>query len=459
MDAKKRVNLFYRYILMIASVFILIGFVILPLTADEEQFFVLVSLIIGFIILLVLIYHMFENYVRPIRASINVTNELVKGNYNARTYVKPYGEAQQLSNAINVLARNLQEMTIQEKMQGSQWKTVLNNMESGLMLIDERGYVHLINRKFIGMFGKKSVDYIGYLYYDVLEDTTIHKVVQETFLYEEKMNGNIVKTIKKEKHYIEVVGAPVINDVKDLKGAVLVFHDITDLKRVEEMRKDFVANVSHELKTPITSIRGFAETLLDDESPDEEVRKQFLTIILKESTRLQSLVHDLLELSKIEKEEMKLNTKLINVDEWLKNSLTLIEQQTQEKSLQFIQEIQPNIHLHGDPDRLQQVLLNLMYNAINYTGSKGTVFLRIKELNNKIEIQVEDTGIGIPKEATQRIFERFYRVDRARSRNTGGTGLGLAIVKHIVEAHQGNISVTSEEGKGSCFTVKIPKKW
>ncbi|MGP4041615.1 two-component system histidine kinase PnpS [Gracilibacillus sp. D59] len=459
MDVKKRINLFYRYILMTASVFILMGIVILPLTSNEEQFFVLFSLIIGFIILLVLIYHMFENYVRPIRASINVTNELVKGNYNARTYVKPHGEAQQLSNAINVLARNLQEMTIQEKMQGSQWKTVLNNMESGLMLIDERGYVHLINRKFMQMIGRKSSDYIGFLYYDVLKDKTIHKVVQETFLYEEKMTGNITININGEKHYIEVVGAPVVNDVKDLKGAVLVFHDITDLKRVEEMRKDFVANVSHELKTPITSIRGFAETLLEDEMADDEIKEQFLTIILKESTRLQSLIHDLLELSKIEKEEMKLSTKLIEVDEWLQSSLTLLEQQTSKKSLQFTKAIKPNISFHGDPDRLQQVVLNLMYNAISYTPEHGNVSLRVDENDSEVIIEVEDTGIGIPEEARQRIFERFYRVDRARSRNTGGTGLGLAIVKHIVEAHKGTIAVSSEMGKGSCFTVKIPKKW
>ncbi|MDX8046689.1 ATP-binding protein [Gracilibacillus sp. S3-1-1] len=459
MDSKGRVNLFYRYILMMASVFVLIGIIVLPLVEEEELFFVLIALIIGFFVLIVLIYHMFENYVRPIRSSINVANELVKGNYNARTYVKPQGEAQQLSNAINVLARNLQEMSIQEKMQGSQWKTVLNNMESGLMLIDERGYVHLINRKFLQMFDKKSTDYIGFLYYEVLTDETIHKVVQETFLYEEKITGSITTSINGETHYIEVVGAPVINDLKDLKGAVLVFHDISDLKRVEEMRKDFVANVSHELKTPITSIRGFSETLLEDENADVEIQRQFLTIILKESTRLQSLVHDLLELSKIEKAEMQLSTKLIEVNDWLQSSLTLIEEQVSKKSLHFYKAIDPDISFYGDPDRLQQVVLNLMYNAINYTPEEGSIYLRIYETEDNIIIEVEDTGMGIPEEAKQRIFERFYRVDRARSRNTGGTGLGLAIVKHILEAHQASINVTSEVGNGSCFTVKIPKKW
>ncbi len=204
-------------------------------------------------------------------------------------------------------------------------------MESGLMLIDERGYVHLVNRKFLHMFGKQSTNYIGYLYYDVLDDKSIHKVVQETFLYEDKMIGAITLSIKEDKHHIEVVGAPVINDVRELKGTVLVFHDITDLKRVEQMRKDFVANVSHELKTPITSIRGFTETLLDGAMDEEKLRKQFLDIILKESTRIQALVQDLLELSRLEKEEMQLSQKIIKVDDWIPNILTLMEQQANKK--------------------------------------------------------------------------------------------------------------------------------
>ncbi|WP_163538137.1 HAMP domain-containing sensor histidine kinase [Gracilibacillus sp. YIM 98692] len=459
MDDKSRANLFYRYIFIVISVFLLIGLMVISLVANEEQIFILFSLLIGLIIVLVLIYHMFENYVRPIRAASNVTNELVKGNYNVRTYVKPYGEAQKLSNSINVLARNLQEMSIQEKMQGSQWKTVINNMESGLMLIDERGYVHLVNRKFIHMFGNKSVQYIGYLYYDVLTQTSIHKVVQETFLYEEKMTGAITTIINGNKHYIEVVGAPVFNDLRELKGAVLVFHDITELKRVEEMRKDFVANVSHELKTPVTSIRGFAETLLDGAMEDKGLTEEFLHIILKESTRLQALVDDLLELSKLEKEEMKLAQKLIHVDSWIQSIIRLVEQQAQKKSISFQPNIESGVTFNGDPDRLQQVLLNLLYNAISYTSEDGTVGLSLQENSEEVEIKVSDTGIGIPDDAKQRIFERFYRVDRARSRNTGGTGLGLAIVKHIVEAHKGSITVESEVDEGSTFIVKVPKKW
>ncbi|MFC4403688.1 two-component system histidine kinase PnpS [Gracilibacillus xinjiangensis] len=452
-------NLFLRYTVMMTSVFILMGIVIVPFTTGDEQFFVIFALTIAYIILLVLMYHLFENYVKPIRASINVTNELVKGNYNVRTYVKPAGEAQQLSELINQLARNLQEMYIQEKMQGSQWKTVINNMESGLMLIDERGYVHLVNRKFLQLFGENSLHYIGYLYYDVLAHKSIHRVVQETFLYEEKMTGAITLSIENQKHHIEVVGAPVINDVKELKGAVLVFHDITDLKRVEQMRKDFVANVSHELKTPITSIRGFSETLLDGAMEDEKLCKQFLDIILKESSRLQALVQDLLELSKLEKEELQLSKKMIHIDEWITNITTLIEQQANNKSISFKVNLEKGISFYGDPDRLQQVVLNLLYNGINYTAEGGEISLQISSDKDAVRIKVADTGIGIPEDSIHRIFERFYRVDRARSRNTGGTGLGLAIVKHIVEAHKGKIEVESEVNKGTTFTVILPKEW
>ncbi|RCW66321.1 two-component system histidine kinase PnpS [Saliterribacillus persicus] len=450
-------RLFASYVAILVSVFVMIGFVVLPYANGNEIILVFLAVTIGFIICLILIYHLFENYIKPVVATSRVAKELVKGNYNARTYVKPQGEAAHLSNAINVLAKSLQEMTIQEKMQGSQWKTVINNMESGLMLIDERGYVHLVNRKLLDLFGEKSVNYIGYLYYDVLSQVNIQKVVQETFLYEEKIKSSFVKKVGNEKRYIEIVGAPVINETNELKGAVLVFHDITELKRVEQMRKDFVANVSHELKTPITSIRGFAETLLDGAMEDTELSKQFLTIILSESERLQALVYDLLELSRLEKDELKLTQKRIEIHEWIQGIITIAEQQAVKKDIEFSYTIDEQISLNGDADRLKQVLLNLLYNAINYTAEKGKVGLVIEETKDMILFKVRDTGLGIPESAKNRIFERFYRVDRARSRNTGGTGLGLAIVKHIVEAHNGEITVDSKLDEGSTFIVKLPK--
>ncbi|ENH97070.1 two-component sensor histidine kinase [Gracilibacillus halophilus YIM-C55.5] len=451
-------NLFLRYLLFIIAVFGFVTMVMIQYTQGDNRLIVLATLIIAFIVIIILIYHLYENYVKPMRSSIEVTKQLANGKYHARTYIQPSGEAQQLSQAINLLAKNLQEMAIQEKMQGSQWKTVIDNMESGLMLIDERGYVHLINRKFKHLFGDQNGTYIGHLYYDVLPQTNIHQVVQETFLYEEKITNSVKIAIDGDAHYIEIVGAPVLTEKNEQNGVVLVFHDITELKRVEEMRKDFVANVSHELKTPITSIRGFAETILEDDFEDKAVAQQFVNIILKESTRLQALIHDLLELSKLEKEEMKLSQKRIDVDDWISGIITIAEQQAEQKSIHFESSIESGISFYGDPDHMQQVLLNLMNNAMSYTKENGEVSLSIRDEANDIVISVRDTGIGIPEEAVQRIFERFYRVDRARSRHTGGTGLGLAIVKHIVEAHNGRIHVESTLNEGSTFIIYIPKK-
>ncbi|MRH42886.1 PAS domain-containing protein [Aquibacillus halophilus] len=451
-------RLFITYSIVVIIVMILMGTVIIPLLSGNERIIAILTLVGGLIIFFVLIYNIFEKYIKPVRSAARVAEQLVKGNYKARTYVSHYGEAGKLSNTVNALARSLQEMTIQERMQGNQLRTVIDNMESGLMLIDERGYVHLVNRKFEAMFGKNANQYIGYLYYDVLDQENIHKAVQEAFLYEEKIKNSFTISLEVEKRYVEIVGAPIFNDTKNLKGAVLVFHDITELKRSEQTRKDFVANVSHELKTPMTSIRGFAETLLDGAMEEEELREQFLTIILNESQRLQTLVHDLLELSKLEHDELKLNRKLINISSLLDDILPIVSHQAQQKNITFNTTVKNTIEIVADPERLKQVFINLINNAINYTPNNGNISLSIETIDMFVRIIVSDNGIGISEESRDRIFERFYRVDKARSRNTGGTGLGLAIVKHIVEAHQGSIKVESKIDKGTTFCILLPKQ-
>ncbi|WP_226036551.1 two-component system histidine kinase PnpS [Aquibacillus saliphilus] len=451
-------RLFLTYSIIVVAVIFSMGRIIIPLLSGSERTIAILTFLGGLIIFFVIIYNIFEKYIKPVRSASLVAEQLVKGNYKARTYVSQYGEAGKLSNTVNVLARSLQEMTIQEKIQGNQLETVIDNMESGLMLIDERGFVHLVNRKFSAIFGRKVSDYIGFLYYDVLEQENIHKAVQEAFLYEEKVKNSFTISMEIEKRYIEVVGAPIFNEKKALKGAVLVFHDITGLKRLEQTRKDFVANVSHELKTPVTSIRGFAETLLDGAMEEKELRKQFITIILTESERLQALVHDLLELSKLEQDELKLNLKVIGVSSLFNTILPIVKHQAEQKNISFSATIDNTIEMYVDPERLKQVFMNLLNNAINYTPSSGEVRLNIHLVDGFVKITVSDTGIGIPEEAKNRIFERFYRVDKARSRNTGGTGLGLAIVKHIVEAHHGTIHVESEVNKGTRFCVLLPSQ-
>lgn len=444
----------FKYVI---SIFILVAIsgAILSLLVTDYVILIAVLLIEYFILILILL-HLFDKYIKPIEKAVDTVTELAEGNYNARVHHPSNGSIGILSNKINSLARNLSELTINEKLQAEQLSTIIDNTESGLVLIDEKGYIHVVNRKFITMFGKKQRDYIGHLYYDVLENEEIHKTVQHTFLYEKNIKEYFTQSKPTGRNYIEIVGAPIFDERNMLKGAVLVLYDITEFKNLELMRKDFVANVSHELKTPITSIRGFAETLMDGEVEDEKTVKEFTGIIYEESKRLQLLIDDLLILSRLERDEFGLKVSNLEVKSLVKDIIPMIRHRAEEKEITFKTEIDETLIIQGDLEKLKQVLLNLLTNAISYTPAKNDIILRMSRRNNQACIQVIDSGIGIGDEFISRIFERFYRVDRARSRNTGGTGLGLAIVKHIIELHKGKIEVESELNKGTKFTVLLP---
>nr|WP_026681414.1 HAMP domain-containing sensor histidine kinase [Priestia megaterium] len=414
-------------------------------------------LFIQFIILLLFLLHFHERFIKPIKKATKTVDEIVKGNYRARFHHPSGGSIGMLSNKINSLARNLSELSIQEQMQSEQLSTIIENTQSGLVLIDSKGYIHFVNGKFISLFGLTAKDYQGYLYYDVLDNEIIHETVQKTFLYERNVKEEFTHFKGIDKFYIEIVGAPIFNDRNMLKGAVLVLYDITEMKKLELMRKDFVANVSHELKTPITSIKGFAETLLDNSMPHSEDNKEFLEIIYKESHRLQLLIEDLLILSRLEKENFQLVLTTFNVKELVREVKLIVEHKMKKKDLSFSVDVEEGLELTADMEKIKQIMINLLDNAINYTPEKGRVNLEVKRSDDTVSIQVKDSGIGIEKDALPRIFERFYRVDKARSRNTGGTGLGLAIVKHIVEVHDGDIQIESEPGQGTAVTVYLPK--
>ncbi|HIX44435.1 MAG TPA: PAS domain-containing sensor histidine kinase, partial [Candidatus Kurthia intestinigallinarum] len=257
--------------------------------------------------------------------------------------------------------------------------------------------------------------------------------------------------------HMEVYGAPVIGEHGHWLGVVIVMHDITELKKLEQVRKDFVANVSHELRTPITSMKGFSETLLDGAYKDEETLLTFLEIMNQESNRLQMLVNDLLELSKLEKHGFQLDLLPTSLNDLVKRAAEMSAQQLEEKEMILQVEAPDDIVILGDANRLMQVIVNLLFNAINYSPEHTTITMRLSD-NSKFGIlEVKDEGIGIAKEEIPRVFERFYRVDRARSRNSGGTGLGLAIVKHLIEIHHGKIQVESEVGQGTTMRVMLPK--
>jgi two-component system, OmpR family, phosphate regulon sensor histidine kinase PhoR len=417
-----------------------------------------VSLGLSLIVIILLGARITNRYTKPIESATNVAIELAKGNYKARTYEDRLDETTMLSTSINILARNLQEMVMSQEMQQDRLTTLIENMGSALLLIDHRGYIVVTNRAFNEFFNIKKV-LPRKRYHEVIQHTEVNKLVEEIFMTEQRLRRQILLPHKIERRHYEVYGAPIIGHNDEWNGIVVVFHDITELKKLEQMRKDFVANVSHELKTPITSIKGFSETLLDGAMKEPQTLEAFLDIILKESDRLQSLIQDLLELSKIEKQGFTLSVHRTDMAKLISEVLPILEDRARLKAIKLSYTPASDSSAEIDPYRMKQVFINLISNAIAYTQKNGKINVHIKTDEKRVKVIVEDNGIGIEEDQIPRIFERFYRVDKARSRNSGGTGLGLAIVKHIVEAHYGKIEVKSKVNKGSTFIVTLYKRF
>jgi two-component system, OmpR family, phosphate regulon sensor histidine kinase PhoR len=427
--------------------------------AAERSIWIMMSIgfLICFVIILYVSIKVIHKIVRPVEEATQTAKELAKGNFKARTY-EYYGEdIGELNYSLNVLARNLEKMTKSQESQHDRLITLIENMGSGLILIDSNGYINLVNKAFKELFKEHADYWTGHLFYEVFPHAEIKDIVKETYLTEKNVKKNVVIPIHIERKHFEVYSAPVLDVKGKLRGIVLVFHDITELKKLEQVRKDFVANVSHELKTPITSLKGFAETLLDGAGENQEFRNKFLTIILNESDRLQALIQDLLDLSKSE-QGFHLDVQKVNLEDLVKETIEILLPKAEKKNITLSLSVSGNPMMDGDAPRLKQIIINLVSNSLNYTPADGSVSVNVEEKNEHVKLTVKDTGIGIKESEIPRIFERFYRVDKARSRNSGGTGLGLAIVKHLVEAHHGTIKVESKIGEGSQFNIRFPKK-
>jgi two-component system phosphate regulon sensor histidine kinase PhoR len=258
---------------------------------------------------------------------------------------------------------------------------------------------------------------------------------------------------------VDVNVVPILNNSEDFQGVLVVLNDITSIKKLEQIRKDFVANVSHELKTPVAAISGFAETLVEEEGENPETVKEFSQIIFDESQRLSRLVNRLLELSRLESDSRELHIEQVNINQLIQDTISMMQKRNdcQDKIIDFKKADSP-VMINGDADVIAQVLINLLDNAIKYGPDGDHIVVSVAEQDNEVKISVEDHGVGIPENETERVFERFYRVDKARSRKTGGTGLGLAIAKHLVENHGGQIGVETITGKGTIFSFTVPNK-
>ncbi len=398
------------------------------------------------------------NITKPINRVINVTKRLQNKDYSARINADYSGEIGNLNTSVNALAASLQAHVNEIEESEKQLNSILSNLVSGVVLIDDKGFVDLTNHATERFLSKHTSKITGREYSYVFGPLGIDHLI-ETVIEDNVKRHDEAHIYFPEERILDVHIAPYYSQGWQQRGAIIVMHDITNIRRLEKMRSEFVANVSHELKTPITSVKGFAETLLSGDVPDKETSDQFLRIIYDESERLNRLITDLLELSKIEKQAMPLQITDVNVNEIINNSTQTISKFARDKNitLHLPDDSAEPVHVEADKDRLGQIVLNLVANAVNYTSDNGEIFINVEERTSKVVISVRDTGMGIPEESLDRLFERFYRVDQARSRHSGGTGLGLAIVKHLVESHDGKIFVKSVEGVGSTFTVELPK--
>jgi two-component system phosphate regulon sensor histidine kinase PhoR len=291
---------------------------------------------------------------------------------------------------------------------------------------------------------------------EALKNYPLIQIIDKVLKSGQPQSGEITLIFPAER-ILDAHAAPVLGERLEPQGAVLVLHDISEIRRLERVRAEFVANVSHELKTPITAIKGFAETLLEGALYNPRSCEEFVNIIADEAERLNRLINDLLSLSRIESRELRLQLEPLELGHEIKQIADMIRPRFQKKEL-ALSVLAPGkpVVAQADRDRLEQVLLNLLENSLMYTPSGGRVEVAVREEEGMAVVSVRDTGIGIPPDDLPRIFERFYRVDRARSRKLGGTGLGLAIVKHIVDAHGGRVWVESELGQGSTFYFTLP---
>jgi two-component system phosphate regulon sensor histidine kinase PhoR len=421
----------------------------------------LLSSLLSFIILVPLAYFVARSLTYPILEVTHKAIQLVYKTFDREAQINSKDEWGSLSKAISEIGIQLRNKVEEISKEKDYLQTILKGMMEGVLVVDEKKRIKMMNEALRSLLPVSS-DVVDKTPLEIIRhaalESTIERVLQsrksEAFEMEVPAAGDKI---------LEVNVVAISSGGKDsdgiVFGAIAVFHDITRLKRLEKVRQDFVANVSHELRTPLTTIKGYAETLLDG-ALKEDVAFQFVQVIDRHADRLTKIVEDLLTLSKIESKEFNLKPERLLISELIDGTLDIIKEEAGKKGVSISwNESTLSSFIFGDRKGLEQVLINLLDNAIKYGREGGNIIISVSENPNaEIQISVRDDGIGIPKEDLPRIFERFYRVDKGRSKELGGTGLGLSIVKHIVQAHGGRVWVESQPGKGSTFYFTLPKR-
>ena len=420
---------------------------------------VLLSQFAGMAVLAAVLMYLTGHWLNNINKSIanmnNVVTELTEENYEARYTLNSFEDLDNLGGSVNELADNLASQRLQLITSEERTIGLMNQLIIGVMLLDEERRIQMVNPAMNELLGINLYGKITQLFTDYITSAELIELIEEAYRIDDSVNAEIKIYFPEEKR-LDVNIVPVPGSETEETNYIVLLYDITEIRRLEKVRTDFAANVSHELRTPITALKGFSETLLDGAMHDEEVLKEFLEIMLNESSRLDSMVKDILHLSKLEQGHERFSHEWIEVSSVVDEVFQILQQKMVIKDIQCYMEETEKVTIRANRNHLKQILMNLIANAISYTPEKGTVIVDINQIGDEAKIQVIDNGIGIPESDQARIFERFYRVDKARSRNAGGTGLGLSIVKWVIESMNGRIELFSEAEIGTTFVVWLP---
>jgi len=382
-----------------------------------------------------------RNLSYPLKELVSASKKLADGDFSARVSFKRKDEIGKLAGSFNKMSEELKRLFDNLTLKQEELNSIITFLEEGLLVLDKKGRIILFNKSFKNLV---QINPEGRFWWEVLRNPSITQLIEKA-KKEERVSSQELE-LNGKVFLCSFVFMPSKEEL------IIVLHDITEFKKLEKIKKDFVVNVSHELRTPLTAIKGYVETL------EEEVKgssKHYLDIVKKHTERLINIVSDLLLLSELEEKGLTQTGEKVNLEEIAKDVCKIFTQKAKEKNLKLSLICESKPVIRGEPFKLEQMFINLIDNAIKYTEG-GEVTVTLKQSDKKVIVKIKDTGIGIPKEHLDRIFERFYVVDKSRSRKLGGTGLGLSIVKHIVLLHNGRIDVKSTPDKGTEFTIIFP---
>lgn len=407
-----------------------------------------VALLLGFFVA--------RRFTQPLTSMATVAEAIAEGDYSRRVDMTRQDEIGQLGQVLNYMAQNSNQRMEMINADRNRLKAILAGMVEGVVAIDQEKYVVHMNDAAKSILRTVPGQVEGQRIGEVTRMQEACQMLDDT-LRNKKKSKKTLRIPANQNQTVQMRASPLQNSAGETTGVVLVLHDVSDLQRLERIRRDFVANVSHELKTPIAAIRGLVETLLDDKKVSPTIRHRFLNKIQNQSTRASSVVAELLTLSRLESQGNLPEASSVDLCEIIRSHFQILLQAAEEKGINVELDLPKTaVTVFGDEEALRQMMSNLLDNAFKYTPNDGQVWVRLKKANDNAIVEVQDTGIGIESKDQDRIFERFYRVDKARSRGLGGTGLGLAIVKHIALAHGATVTVESIPGQGSTFQVTMP---